>query len=166
MTAKTAHRKSNRRSNESLWAATAPALRAQALQKDAKADVCVVGAGIAGLTTGYLLTLEGKPVIVIDKNSAGQGETINTTAHLSSEIDASYREISRLHGEKGARLAAESHTEAISKIESIVGAEAIKCDFARVDGYLFLGSSDSESTLDDELQAAESAGVSVSKETR
>lgn len=105
-------------------------------------------------------------MIVIDKNSAGQGETINTTAHLSSEIDASYREISRLHGEKGARLAAESHTAAISKIESIVGAEAIKCDFARVDGYLFLGSSDSESTLDDELQAAESAGVSVSKETR
>jgi glycine/D-amino acid oxidase-like deaminating enzyme/nitrite reductase/ring-hydroxylating ferredoxin subunit len=161
---KTARRKSNRRSNESLWAATAPAFRAQTLKKDAKADVCVVGAGITGLTTGYLLALEGKSVIVIDKNSAGQGETINTSAHLSNEIDATYRKISCLHGEKGARLAAESHTAAISKIESIVGTEAIKCDFARVDGYLFLGPNDSESTLDDELKAAQSAGVSVSKE--
>ena len=110
MIAKSARPTSNRRTNKSLWAATSPALKAQTLKKNAKADICVVGAGIAGLTTGYLLALEGKSVIVIDKNSAGQGETINTSAHLSNEIDATYREISRLHGQKGARLAAESHT--------------------------------------------------------
>ena len=150
--AKTAGRTSNRRTNESLWAATTPELKAQTLKRNAKADVCVVGAGIAGLTTAYLLALEGKSVIVIDKNSAGQGETINTSAHLSNEIDATYREVSRLHGEKGARLAAQSHTEAISKIESIVSTEGIKCDFARVDGFLFPGPSDSESNLDEELK--------------
>jgi glycine/D-amino acid oxidase-like deaminating enzyme/nitrite reductase/ring-hydroxylating ferredoxin subunit len=164
LTTKTTRRKSNRRTSESLWAATTPGFRSQALKKDAKADICVVGAGIAGLTTGYLLALEGKSVIVIDKNSAGQGETINTSAHLSNEIDATYLEISRLHGEKGARMAAESHTTALSKIESIVGTEGIKCDFLRVDGYLFPGPDDSESTLDDELKAAQRAGVKVSKE--
>lgn len=163
MIAKSARPTSNRRTNKSLWAATSPALKAQTLKKNAKADICVVGAGIAGLTTGYLLALEGKSVIVIDKNSAGQGETINTSAHLSNEIDATYREISRLHGQKGARLAAESHTAAISKIESIVSTEGIACDFERVNGYLFLGPNDSESTLDDELNAARSAGVNVSK---
>jgi glycine/D-amino acid oxidase-like deaminating enzyme/nitrite reductase/ring-hydroxylating ferredoxin subunit len=156
--------KSNRRSNPSLWAATAPVLRLPALKKNANADVCVVGAGIAGLTAGYLLALEGKSVIVIDKNSAGQGETINTSAHLSNEIDATYHEIARQHGEKGARLAAQSHTAAIAKIESIVAAEGIDCDFGRVDGYLFCGPNDSEKTLDDELEAAQSAGVKVTKE--
>lgn len=158
-------RESNRRTNESLWAATVPDSKAQTLSKDAKADVCVVGAGIAGLTTAYLLALEGKSVIVIDKNSAaGRGETIHTSAHLTNEIDATYKEISRLHGEKDARLAAESHTVAISKIESIAASEGIECDFARVDGYLFLGPKDSESTLDDELKAAQGAGVKVTKE--
>ena len=161
---KLARDKSNRHSNSSLWAATAPSLRLQALKKNAKADVCVVGAGIAGLTAGYLLALEGKSVIVIDKNSAGQGETINTSAHLSNEIDATYREIARKHGDNGARLAAESHTAAIAKIESIVAAEGIDCDFARVDGYLFRGPNDSEKTLDEELEAAQSAGVKVVKE--
>jgi glycine/D-amino acid oxidase-like deaminating enzyme/nitrite reductase/ring-hydroxylating ferredoxin subunit len=157
--------RSNRYSNQSLWAATAPQLEFPALHRNARVDVCVVGAGIAGLTTGYLLALEGKSVMVIDKNSAGQGETINTSAHLSNEIDATYHEIERLHGEKGAQLAAESHTAAISKIESIVTSEGIDCDFARVDGYLFLGLDDKEKTLDQELEAAQRAGVKVTKES-
>jgi NADPH-dependent 2,4-dienoyl-CoA reductase/sulfur reductase-like enzyme len=100
------------------------------LRKNAKADVCVVGAGIAGLTTGYLLALEGKTVIIIDKNSVGQGDTVNTSAYFSNEIDATYREVAPLHFENGARIAAESHTAAISKIESIVAADGIDCDFA------------------------------------
>jgi len=157
-------KKSTKFSNQSIWAATEPALKLPALSKNAKADVCIVGAGIAGLTTGYLLALEGKLVVIIDKVSVGQGETANTSAHLSNEIDATYRAIARLHLENGARLAAESHTAAISTIESIVATENIDCDFARVDGYLFLGPKDSQKTLDQELEAAQRAGVNVSKE--
>jgi glycine/D-amino acid oxidase-like deaminating enzyme/nitrite reductase/ring-hydroxylating ferredoxin subunit len=157
-------KKSTKFSTQSIWAATEPALKLPALSKNAKADVCIVGAGIAGLTTGYLLALKGKSVIIIDKVSVGQGETVNTSAHLSNEIDATYREIARLHLENGARLAAESHTAAISTIESIVATENIDCDFARVDGYLFLGPEDSEKALDQELEAAQRAGVNVSKE--
>lgn len=157
-------KKSTKFTNQSLWAATDPAPKFPALNKNAKVDVCVVGAGIAGLTTGYLLALAGKSVIVIDKNSVGQGETVNTSAHLSNEIDRGYREIARLHLKNGARMAAESHTAAISKIESIVAAEDIECDFVRADGYLFLGPTDSEKTLDEELEAAQQAGVEVSKE--
>jgi glycine/D-amino acid oxidase-like deaminating enzyme/nitrite reductase/ring-hydroxylating ferredoxin subunit len=156
---------SNRYSNTSVWAATTPEMKLPALEKNVSADVCIAGAGIAGLTIGYLLVLEGKSVIVLEKNSVGQGETINTSAHLSNEIDATYKKIERLHGEKGARLAAESHTAAISMIESIVERESIDCDFKRVDGYLFLGSDDKERTLDEELAAAQRAGVEVSKES-
>ena len=155
----------NRRTNESLWSATTKDSQGRPLTKDAKADVCVVGAGIAGLTTAYLLALEGKSVILIDKgSSAGHGETILTSAHLSNVIDATYKEILRLHGEKGARLAAESHTAAISKIEFIAAKEGIECDFSRVDGYLFLGPDDKDNTLEEELQAAHTAAVRVEKE--
>ena len=157
-------REKSKRTNKSVWSATAPKMRSQSLKKDTQADVCVVGAGIAGLTTAYLLTLEGKSVIVIDKIGVDQGETINTSAHLSNEIDATYRDITRYHGAKGARLAAQSHTEAIAKIESIVAKEKIDCDFARVDGYLFLGPNDSEKTLDQEFEDAHDAGVKVTKE--
>jgi glycine/D-amino acid oxidase-like deaminating enzyme/nitrite reductase/ring-hydroxylating ferredoxin subunit len=160
---KASRKKATKFSNFSIWSATEPARKFPALSKNAKADVCIVGAGIAGLTTGYLLALEGKSVIIIDKVSVDQGETANTSAHLSNEIDATYREVARLHLENGARMAAESHTAAISKIESIIAAENIDCDFKRVDGYLFLGPNDSERTLNQELEAAQRAGLNVSK---
>jgi nitrite reductase/ring-hydroxylating ferredoxin subunit len=70
-------------SNHSIWSATEPELRFPTLSKNAKADVCIVGSGIAGLTTGYLLALEGKSAIIIDKNSVGQGGTVNGR-HLCS----------------------------------------------------------------------------------
>src|SRR4030081_1196293 len=98
-----------------LWPATARLPAMHALRRNADADVCIVGAGIAGMTTAYLLTREGKSVIVLDKNSIGAGETANTRAHLSNFPDATYRQIERLHGSDGARLAAESHTSAIAQ---------------------------------------------------
>src|SRR4030081_1696774 len=133
------------------------------LSKDIRADVCVVGAGIAGLTVAYFLAAEGKSVVVIDKKPVGSGETINTSAHLSSAIDAGYREIERYHGERGAKLAAESHATAIASIESIARNERVDCDFKRIDGYLFLGPDDSFEVLDDEFAAARRAGVDVEK---
>src|SRR5256885_669165 len=57
------------------------------------------------------------------------------------------------------RTAAESHTAAIERIESIAREENIGCDFARVDGYLFLAEGDSADTLDKELAAAHRAGL-------
>src|SRR5690606_39535476 len=104
----------------------------------ASADVCVVGAGIAGITTAYMLALNGSSVIVIDDGAIGSGETHHTTAHLSNALDDRYYELERLHGAEGAALAARSHTAAIEAIEEIAGRENIDCDFERVDGYRFM----------------------------
>ncbi|PYX27421.1 MAG: FAD-dependent oxidoreductase [Acidobacteria bacterium] len=144
-----------------LWLATTKMPRPAALKKGLRADVCVIGAGIAGMTTAYLLAREGKSVVVLDKNFVGGGETANTTAHLSNFPDATYREIERLHGFEGARLAAESHTAAITQIETIVAEEQIDCDFERLDAYLFLGEGDSERNLYEEYEATRRAGVLV-----
>src|SRR5665213_143638 len=82
----------------SLWSATSKEPAIPVLDKSIDADVCVVGAGIAGMTTAYLLAREGKSVVILDKSEIGSGETTNTTAHLSNVIDAGYRKIERLHG--------------------------------------------------------------------
>src|SRR5438552_8774460 len=100
------------------------------LQGDTRADVFVVGAGITGLTTAYLLARAGESVIVLDDGSIGGGATALTTAHLSTGLDDRYYELERLHGADGARLAAESHAAAIAQIESIVAVGNVDCDFA------------------------------------
>ena len=143
----------------SLWMATAAAPNRNALAEDTHADVCIVGAGIAGITTAYLLAKQGKSVIVLDDGEVGGGQTQRTTAHLSNALDAHYFEIEKLHGSEGAKLAAGSHTEAIDRIESIIHEEQIACDFVRLDGYLFLPPGESVELLDRELAAAHRAGL-------
>jgi glycine/D-amino acid oxidase-like deaminating enzyme/nitrite reductase/ring-hydroxylating ferredoxin subunit len=144
----------------SLWMLFQPPAY-PSLDADESADVCVVGAGIAGLTTAYLIARAGRSVLVLDDGQIGSGETGRTTAHLTNAIDDRYFAIERLHGEVGARLCAESHTSAIDRIESIVAAERIDCDFERVDGYLFLGPGDDPRLLGRELDAAHRAGLST-----
>ena len=149
--------------NEPVWIGTAHLPSYAALLSDTTADVCVVGAGIAGLTTAYLLTQVGKSVVVVDDGAVGSGMTSATTAHLANALDDRYIEIERLHGTKGACLAAESHTAAIDRIEEIVAREKIDCDFERIHGYLFPAPGD-EALIDQELVAARRAGLyNVSK---
>src|SRR5215210_4937104 len=102
----------------SIWLGTAhPELR-PALTANAEADVCVIGAGLAGVTTAYLLAVEGRSVILLDDGTPGCGQTGVTTAHLSDVIDDRYTEMIRLHGIDGARLASDSHRAAIERLEN------------------------------------------------
>src|SRR3569833_231050 len=141
------------------WMVTAEIPSRPALTKDISADVCVVGAGSAGLTTAYLLAQEGRSIVVLDDGPIAGGETSRTTAHLVNALDDRYFELETLHGEKGARLAAESHTAAINLIEAIVAKEDIICDFERLDGYLFVPPGESTEVLDKELAALHRAGL-------
>src|SRR5436309_2639028 len=111
--------------SKSVWMETSSVPARQPLGHDLQADVCVVGAGIAGLTTAYQLGLEGKSVAVLDAGPVASGQTRRTTAHLSNAIDDRYVEIEKVHGEEGAREAASSHTAAIDRIEAICQSERI-----------------------------------------
>jgi glycine/D-amino acid oxidase-like deaminating enzyme len=142
----------------SIWMAVAGAPVTVPLTEHLTVDVCVVGAGIAGLTTAYMLCREGRLVAVLDDGQIGGGETSRTTAHLVTALDRRYSDLERLHGESGARRAA-SHTAAIDRIEAIVAAEKINCDFERLDGYLFAPPGESTGVLDKELEAAHRAGL-------
>ena len=129
------------------------------LTRDMTTEVCVVGAGIAGLTTAYLLGKKGRQVVVIDDGPIGCGMSGRTTAHLSSALDDRYYNLERVHGEADTRLAAESHAAAIDAIEAIVAHERIDCDFMRLDGYLFIPPDGDPDELVREYGAALRAGV-------
>lgn len=140
------------------WEATERLIEAKKSSGSFETDVCVVGAGIAGLTTAYLLAKEGREVTVIDDGLIGGGETCRTTAHLTSAIDDRIYRIEEWHGAQKAKLAAEAHQSAIDKIEDIVKEEEITCDFERLDGYL-IEAANSDDDLEEELAAAHRAGI-------
>jgi glycine/D-amino acid oxidase-like deaminating enzyme/nitrite reductase/ring-hydroxylating ferredoxin subunit len=127
-------------------------------RKSSHVDVCVVGAGIAGLTTAYFLLREKLSVMVLDEGPIGSGQTGRTSAHLASAIDDRFIEIERMHGRAASALAYQSHAAAIDTIERITADEKIKCEFLRVDGFLSASPSDPRDLLDREFAAAKRAG--------
>lgn len=145
-------------SSYSPWISTTRPLRFSPLHYSLAVDVVIIGAGISGLSTAYELVKEGKKVAVVEERFIGSGETGKTTAHLTYALDDRYFRLQRLHGERGARIAAESHNLAINRIEEISQEENIDCSFERVNGYLYLGEGDSKEVLDKERKILHNLG--------
>ncbi len=133
---------------------------------DTACDVCIIGAGISGLSIAYTLVQEGLSVVVIDDGAIGSGETGRTSAHLASAVDDHYHVLESLHGAASARLVADSHVAAIDRIESIVARENIRCGFERVDGFLFAAPDEDPGFLDKEMAAAARAGLNPQRVSR
>src|ERR1043165_6957989 len=115
--------------NPSLWERTAQKFSTAPLRQNITTDICVIGAGIAGVTTAYLATRENRSVVLIDDGPVGSGMTGRTTAHLVNAIDDRYLDLEEFLGEECARLTAESHTAAIEGDERIVDQTNLSCDF-------------------------------------
>ncbi len=112
------------------------------LTEDISTEVCIIGAGLAGLTTAYLLQKEGRKVCILEGFEIGSGQSGRTTAQFTYALDERYHILEKYHGEKGAKLAAESHIAAIAKVADIITSEKIDCDMERINGYLFAASED------------------------
>jgi glycine/D-amino acid oxidase-like deaminating enzyme/nitrite reductase/ring-hydroxylating ferredoxin subunit len=137
----------------SYWSDTIDLPKFFPLNQEIEVDVCVVGGGIGGLTTAYLLLKEGKKVCLLEDFEIGSGQTGKTTAHFSNALDDRYYNLEKYHGVDGARLAGESHTAAITQVERIVQHEGIDCDFERVDGFLFTAEKSPEEKKTSEVLA-------------
>ena len=87
-------------------------LRFNKLTENVSSDVAIVGSGIAGMTTAYMLSKADKRVVLLDDGFVASGETGRTTAHITHALDDRYYNLEKRHGREGSRLAAESHTAA------------------------------------------------------
>ncbi|KAI1390880.1 DAO-domain-containing protein [Hypoxylon trugodes] len=107
----------------------------RALTEDIETDVCIIGAGIAGISTAYELAKRGKDVVLLEARDILSGETGRTSGHLSNALDDTYPEIAKKHGESGAKVAAESHTWALNRVGEIAKELGINCEYRHLPGY-------------------------------
>lgn len=144
--------------SKSLWMHTARLSEPPPLAADERADVVIVGAGIAGLSTAYELARAGRSVIVLDRGPLGGGMTSRSSAHLAAQFDDYYHEHVRLRGEDEARSYYESQAAAVERVDAIRREEGIPCDFRRIDGFLFLAPGDDPALLEREIAACHRIG--------
>ncbi|MBL8802138.1 MAG: FAD-dependent oxidoreductase [Planctomycetes bacterium] len=147
--------------SRSTWMDTTRSTIGQDLAGDLTTDVCVIGAGVSGVSVARALLREGHTVVILDDGPVGCGETSRSTAHITTAIDGGYARLEHLHGEASAMLAQQSHAAAIEWIDEIVREDHIDCDFRRLDGFLFAASGAPPEELTREFDAATRAGARV-----
>lgn len=144
----------------SYWIDTVPAdeIQAPKLAEDAEADVAIVGGGIAGLTTAYLMAKAGKRVVLLEKKSLAMAETGHTTAHLQIVVDTRLKDLVPAFGLDGAKKIWDSQLEAVRLIEQIARDERIECELERLDAFLHTDKDDERDLLAEELRLARRIG--------
>lgn len=143
----------------SPWIERASRMNFPGLTEQASCDVCVIGGGIAGLTTAYLAVKSGLSVILVEAQEIGAGETGRTTAHFVTAHDNRYFQLIKYHGLSRTKIIVQSLIESINVVERIVKEEKIQCDFERVNGYLYLPPKESQKILTKELAACQRIGL-------
>jgi len=133
------------------------------LSSNLKTEVVVIGAGLSGILSAYLLAKSGKKVVVLEKGKVGGGVTGFTTAFITQDVDSDLSELIKLFGEHKARLIWQSGSEAIDLIEQIVLKEKIDCEFSRVSSYKFALNDEEFNQVNKDAESAAKLGFEVSE---
>ncbi|KAB8138542.1 FAD-dependent oxidoreductase [Gracilibacillus oryzae] len=123
------------------------------LDKNEKAEVAVIGAGLTGITTAYLLASNGLDVILIDRGKIGSGTSGHTTAKITAQHGMIYSEFISHFGKEQAQLYFQSQMEALAKIEELIEKHHIDCHFEKQDAYLYTNDEKNKHKLEAEFEA-------------
>ncbi|MDP2638192.1 MAG: FAD-binding oxidoreductase [Candidatus Levybacteria bacterium] len=122
-------------------------------------DVLIIGGGITGITSSYLLSKSGQRVALIEKEIIGkQSATGLTTAFITQVVDTDLLTLKNIFGIKTARLIWKSGEEAIDFIDKTVRSEEIECEFTRCFNYYYANNQKDASHLQKENSLAEEIG--------
>ncbi|MBM3257322.1 MAG: FAD-binding oxidoreductase [Candidatus Liptonbacteria bacterium] len=136
------------------------------LKGNLEAEVIILGGGITGTVSAYLLANEGKRVILLEAETFDKkGATPDTTAFITHVIDTALPELVKLFGREKAKGVWEAGKQAVEKIEDIVKKEKIDCEFTRVPQYEYALSKGELKEIKEEVKLAKEFGFEAELRT-
>ncbi|TVY02186.1 FAD-dependent oxidoreductase [Cohnella terricola] len=144
---------------QSYWTASVELPEFPRLQSDIEADVVIVGAGITGITAGYLLSKAGVKTAILEAGRILNGTTGHTTAKITAQHDVIYDELIQHFGEDQARLYYEANRDALNFIRNTVASENISCGLENEHAYIYAQSDHGITQLTNERRAYEKLGI-------
>ena len=145
----------------SIWRTTPSETNFPTLNESINADVAIVGGGITGITSAYLLAKSGKKVVVLEAGNIAGGTSGYSTGNLYAMVDKRLHHIQSKWDKETAAAVAGSRSAAVNLVERIVREEKIDCDFKRVPWYLFSETNEKDETIENEIEAAAGYGLQV-----
>ena len=143
----------------SLWLSENKNDKFESLSNNIETDVCIIGAGIFGMTCGYYLSKAGLKVTIVEKDEIGHKTTGHTTAKITSQHGLFYTYLVDTYGESFAKDYLSANQDAIENIKNIINNEKINCDFERQSSFVFTTNPSEVSQIKKEVDILNSLGL-------
>lgn len=140
--------------NKSIWSDEVRMPEFPPLDGDVKTDVLVIGGGIAGLLTAYLLKKRGVETLLVEKNRLCGGTTQNTTAKVTFQHGLIYSRLLKSLGAERAGMYLQANRAAFGKYAELC--KGIDCNYEVRDNFIY--SLDNRKTLEEEIAALDAIG--------
>lgn len=148
--------------HEPYWINSTESKDYPALKEDIDVDVAIVGGGIAGITSAFLLKAKGLKVAILEANKIMHGATGHTTAKITSQHNLIYNNLISKFGEEKGRQYAEANEKAIHFIANLVKEKNIDCDFSWNPAFVYTQSEKYIEKIEKEVSAASKLGIKAS----
>ncbi len=140
---------------KSIWQAEVTMPSFSSLEGDKKADVVVIGGGIAGILTAYMLKMRGVDCLLLEKDRICRATTGHTTGKITAGQGLIYSKLMARYGREVAQGFYTANSEAIDTIRRLSADHS--CDFEQRDNYIY--SLSDRGKIEDEIRALESIGA-------
>jgi len=145
--------------HESLWVATSTETSYPRLESDLTVDVAVVGGGIVGITTAFLLSATGRRVAVLEADALVGGVTGHTTAKVTSLHSLIYADLVDTWGEEQARSYGEANEAGLATIRRLAAERRLDCELDEASAYTYAAEEDERAGVEREAEVAASLGL-------
>lgn len=150
---------SSSRENQSFWRQGKKDVSYPKLGKNLEVDVAVIGGGMSGVLTAYLLAKEGKSVALLEAREMVSGSTGGTTAKLTSQHQLVYSEIMDRDGLDIAKDYYDANELGRELVKSLVEKYDIDCDFETMPAYVYTRDKKNKKQMEKEAKAYEELGI-------
>ena len=145
--------------NKSYWVESTNQTNYPKISENMNTDVLIIGGGITGIATSYMLSESNLSIIIVDANRIGMGVTANTTAKITSQHALIYDYLLNSYNFDTAKAYLDSNEEAKKNIYNIINKENINCDFSYQDSYVYTCNKSNVTKVVDEVSAVTSLGL-------
>lgn len=144
---------------ESIWKQTVELPQRECLPGDKQVKNLVIGAGMAGILTAYLLQKQGQQVMVVEAKKTASGQTGNTTAKITCQHGLFYDKVMHKVSLRKAEQYIQANKDAIQMYEKIIYEEGIECHLEHMPAFLYTTKEHGEMELRREAEAAKELGI-------
>ncbi len=130
-----------------------------------QAEAVVVGGGLCGVTTAYLLAQGGLNVVLLEADRLGHGASGHTMAKVTVQHGLIYSHLKKRWSPEVAQAYALSQSSALSAMAGLVEDMHISCGWTWQDASLYALNREEELLLETEEEAAQEAGLAASLKT-